>query len=359
MSTSTAAEPVPAGVAPPTTVREDAILLATTSILVAGLFSDGWAHANIVDELEGFVTPWHTVVFLGFLLTAGWILLLVQDRRVPGASLRAAVPPGYELAVLSLLGFFVGFNGDAIWHTVFGIESDIDALLSPTHLLMAAALLAIASTPYRARRPTAAATWRSDGVRVVSLLLTTLVAAFFLLYLWTPSFAIGSVGWEQFLAESGAPDFVTEVSQIAVLGALFAVTVVVLLPVLLLARTGRPPMGAVLLVAVVPAVAVTGIREFGNAWSLLAFLAAGVLAEVVVARTGPGRRQLLLLGALVPLVLWSTYWVLFAVVHGIAWEVELYTGQVMSSVLLGAGAAALLADPVADQAASSPLRTMR
>lgn len=293
------------------------------------------------------------------MLTAGWILLLLQDRRVPGRSLREAVPPGYELAVLSVGAFFVGFNGDAIWHTVFGIESDIDALLSPTHLLMAGALLAIASTPYRARRAATDATWSTDGVRVVSLLLTTLVAGFFLLYLWTPSFGLGSAVWERYLAEAGAPEFLSEVSQIAVLGALFAVTGVVLLPVLLLARAGRPPVGAVFLVAFVPAVAVTGIREFNNGWALLAFLAAALVAEGVLTRVAPGRRQLLWLGGLVPLVLWSTYWVLFAAVLGTGWEVELYSGQVVSSVMVGTGLAALVAGPGVGQAASSPVRTNR
>lgn len=327
------------------TSRQDAMMLGFAAVLLVGLFADGWAHANIVDELEGFVTPWHAIVFVGFALTAGHVLLMVNARRKEGRSVLAAIPPGYELAVAGVVAFAIGFNGDAVWHTIFGLESDTAALLSPTHLIMAAALLAIVSTPWRSRPHTQANTWRTDGLRIASLLATTLVVAFFLLYLWIPAFDIGSAGYRDWLASFDAPPFMTEVSQIAVLAAAFAITAVVLVPMLLLARSGAPPTGALLVLGFVPALGVTAIREFSNPQTLAAFLLAGLAAEVVAARIDDPRRRALLLGAVVPAVLWTVHWLLFAVVHGIGWDIELYPGQVVSAVLAGLGTAVLVPAP--------------
>jgi hypothetical protein len=330
----------------PTTLREDAVLLAAVSVLIVGLFADGWAHANIVDELEGFITPWHAIVFTGYLLTGAWIGRLIGRRRTAGRPLWSSVPDGYGPAVAGVAAFAVGFNGDAIWHTIFGLESDIDALLSPTHLLMAVALLAIVSAPWRARPPTAPRRrWRTDGTRVVSLLLATLVVGFFLLYLWIPAFGIGSVDYEQWLGGFGAPPFVDEVSQIAVLAASLVLTALVVVPVLLATRGGRPPTGALLAAIAFTAVAITAIREFSNGQSLAAFLAAGLLAEGLATLPASPRRRALLLGGLVPAVLWTVYWITFALVYDFGWEVELYAGQVVSATLVGLGLAALTARP--------------
>lgn len=329
----------------PATRRQDATMLAFAAVLLVGLFADGWAHANIVDELEGFITPWHAIVFLGYALTAGHVLLQVQARRHRARSLREAIPPGHELALLSVVAFAIGFNGDAIWHTIFGLEADTAALLSPTHLLMAASLLAIVSTPWRSRPQPDTATWRNNGLRIASLLATTLVAAFFLLYLWIPAFDIGSAGYHGWLTAFDAPDFMTEVSQIAVLASGFVLTAVVLVPILLLVRHGRPPAGALLLVTFAPALAVTAIREFSNPQSLVAFLLAGLTAEAIAALSTSTHRRALLLGAIVPAVLWGSYWTLFAAVHGTGWDIELYPGQVVSAVLAGIGAASLTATP--------------
>lgn len=348
MTTITIRPGTKAGEARPTTRRQDATMLAFAAVLLVGLFADGWAHANIVEELEGFVTPWHTIVFVGYALTAGHVLLMVHARRVEGRSVLAAIPPGHQLAVAGVVAFAVGFTGDAVWHTIFGLEADTAALLSPTHLLMAAALLAIVSTPWRSRPATQPATWRTEGLRIASLLAATLVVVFFLLYLWVPAFDIGSAGYRDWLASFDAPPFMTEVSQIAVLAASFAITTLVLVPILLVARSGRPPAGALLLLAFVPALGVTAVREFSNPQTLVVFLLTGLAAEIVTARVDHTRRRALALGAVVPVVLWSSHWVLFAAVHGIGWDIELYPGQVLSAVLAGLGTASLMVTPSRD-----------
>ena len=111
----------------------DAYFLFAILWLESGTFLDAWAHNNI-PRLETFFTPWHAVLYSGLLAAAIMIFapIFINHRR--GATWREAIPQGYELTVLGIgLMFFVGI-GDMTWHVLFGVEQNIDALFSPTHL---------------------------------------------------------------------------------------------------------------------------------------------------------------------------------------------------------------------------------
>jgi hypothetical protein len=330
------------------TRREEAFLLLFASVLVGGVFTDGWAHANIIDELESFFSPFHTGIFVGFVLTSGWLLHMIARRHAPGMPLHAAIPAGYRPALAGVAAFAAGFTGDAVWHTIFGIEAGVDALLSPTHLLMAAAVLTIVSTPYRARPATAGRqTWSADATGVASVLLTALVAGFFLLWAWIPSHDIGSVGYHQtWLGGAPMDAFLVEVSQMAVLASSFVVTAIIVVPVVLLTRTSRPPTGALLAVISTIGIAITAVRELDDPGALVGFVGAGLLAEMLVQLMPASRPRALLIGGMVPTVLWTSYWLSFALAHGLAWNIELYTGQIISAAFIGLGIAAL-AEPTA------------
>src|SRR5262245_32914921 len=116
---------------------------------LGGLFLDGWAH-NHIPEMESFFTPWHAVFYSGFLAVAGFLMATLVRNYSKGYAWPDAVPAGYELAVVGVLVFLAGGVGDLIWHELFGIESDVEALLSPTHLILAAGMALILSAPFRA-----------------------------------------------------------------------------------------------------------------------------------------------------------------------------------------------------------------
>ena len=108
--------------------------------LMAGVFSDAWAHVSHLPD--SFWTPWHGVLYSG-LLACGVFLFVLRYQR------NAVLAEGYGL---SLIGFAIGALGgvaDAIWHTVFGIEFDIDAAVSPSHLMIAGAILLVVTGPAR------------------------------------------------------------------------------------------------------------------------------------------------------------------------------------------------------------------
>ncbi|MGH2479980.1 MAG: diacylglycerol/lipid kinase family protein, partial [Ktedonobacteraceae bacterium] len=57
----------------------------------------------------------------------------------------AAIPKGYGIAVIGVIGMALTGVTDMTWHLLFGIEQNLDALFSPTHLLgiVSATLIAI------------------------------------------------------------------------------------------------------------------------------------------------------------------------------------------------------------------------
>ena len=124
--------------------------LPATLWLIAGSYADAWAHGHIA-RLETFFTPWHAILYSGYLVTAGVMLGTVLLNRLRGATWAAAIPQGYELSLLGVIGFFFGGIGDLTWHTLFGIEQNINALFSPTHLFLMICFGLIVIGPYRAR----------------------------------------------------------------------------------------------------------------------------------------------------------------------------------------------------------------
>ncbi|HYL52423.1 MAG TPA: hypothetical protein VEZ15_10670 [Acidimicrobiia bacterium] len=118
----------------------DRVFVVLAGWLMTGVFSDAWAHISHLPD--SFWTPWHGVLYSGLLACGAFLFVLRYQRN-------AALAAGYDL---SLIGFGIGALGgvaDAIWHTVFGIEFDIDAAVSPSHLIIAGAILLVVTGPAR------------------------------------------------------------------------------------------------------------------------------------------------------------------------------------------------------------------
>ena len=129
------------GVIPTLSARGvDRVFVVLSGWLMTGVFSDAWAHISHLPD--SFWTPWHGVLYSG-LLACGVFLFVMRYQR------HGVLAEGYDL---SLIGFGLGALGgvaDGIWHTVFGIEFDIDAAVSPSHLIIAGAILLVVTGPAR------------------------------------------------------------------------------------------------------------------------------------------------------------------------------------------------------------------
>lgn len=322
---------------PAATPREEVTLLVSAAVLLVGLFADGFSHSNAADEIESFVTPAHGLVLAGFLLCAAAVATVIGARHVDGRRWVDAAPPAWRQAAVAIGAFGVAFLGDGVWHTVFGIESDIDALLSPTHLVLAVSMTVVFSTPLRSHDRLAASRTGQDADHdlswrvAMSVVATTLVVAFFLLYAWTIHFGLPSAGTVAALAAGGG--IATELGEIAGLTGSLVVTAVLWGGATALLRRGGPPRGALGVLLVLVPVVMAGVRDFADPVPLLAFVVGAIVVETLVHRRAPRPRPATL-GIAWAATVWTGYWLLFATVHAIGWEAELVSGQVVSAVAL-------------------------
>lgn len=329
-----------------TTTREDAVTVLLSTWTILGLFLDGWAHEHL-RELESFFTPWHGVFYSGFVATALWIAKIVSDRR-DGGPWWPAVPVGYRGAVVGVAAFTVGGVGDALWHTAFGVEATIDALLSPTHVVLFAGQVLILTAPPRAGVARATApgggddglsvpSWRQAGLPVASATLATSLVAFFFVYLWGPG-----ATW----VYRRTFDPITERGEVAVMagiGAMLVATAVMVGPVLWLLQRWRTPRGGITVLFVTVNVLVVGAFDRDPSAVAAAF-AAGVVADLLAVHRRDRRTRLRAVGAVTPVVLSATVFALQHAGPGVAWQPELWGGAIVFSGLLGL-ALAVLATP--------------
>ena len=317
---------------PTSTPRADLVTLILGAWLMIGLFLDGYAHSQIIEELESFWTPWHAVFYSGFVATSGWILWVVASHMKPGSSLRAVIPGGYGWSLAGVAAFAVGGVGDAIWHTVFGIEAGVDALLSPTHLLLFVGIFLIMSTPIRT------IAWRSDRHEVgrteavaltLAITFMTALVGFFFQYLWAPGFAW--IPQQPFDAVSGSGEF-----QVAFgIGAIMVANLIMFSPIAYISARWRVPIGTGTVALVVSNALIALAFDFWWEGAVVVGLAGGVVTDAVLFAGAGGataRRVALALG---PLAAWSTYFWRVGSEWGLAWPPEIWGGAIVFAALAG------------------------
>lgn len=341
---------------------EHLITVALGTWLMVGLFVDGWAHNHLDTSLETFFTPWHALFYSGFAACAGWLLWLVWRGRRRGLSSAAAVPRGYGPGLVGLAVFAVGGAGDMSWHLVFGVERDIDALFSPTHLLLFAGIALIVTSPFRDAwdAPDAAApSLRAFLPALVSLALVVSLVAFFFMY-WSP-YTTWAPTRDAAAYVAGAPaDYAGSLrySQVTdgVAGALTA-TLLLVGPLLLVLRRWRPPAGTATVLITVPAVLLSAIDSFERPALVLAALVAGLVTDALVHRLRPApdrRAAVRLVAVLAPMVLSSAWFAALSVTTGVWYPPEIWAGTIVWTGLAGLGLALLvLPTPPPGQVAGS------
>ena len=338
------------------------VTVAVATWLMVGLFVDGWAHNNLDTSLESFFTPWHALFYSGFAACAAWLLWLVWRGRRQGLPGAAAVPQGYGLGLVGLAVFAVGGAGDMSWHLVFGIEQDIDALFSPTHLLLFLGIALIVSSPFRdawSAPDPAAPGLRAFLPALVSLALVVSLVAFFFMY-WSPYTTWAPTrGAAAFVA--GAPAEYQESLRYSLttdgVASVLTTTLLLVGPLLLVLRRWRPPAGTATLLVTVPALLSSAIEGLARPALMLAALVAGLLIDVLVhlLRPAPDRRAAVRLVAVVsPMVLSSAWFAALSITAGIWYPPEIWAGTIVWAGLTGLGLALLvLPTPPAGQTPGS------
>jgi hypothetical protein len=312
---------------------------------------DAWAHTH--QRLESFLTPWHGVLYSGFVVVMAWMAWIALRARLPRRA-GEAVPVGYGLGLVGVGVFLVSAIADGIWHTLFGVEVGIEAQFSPTHIGLFLGALLIFTTPLRAAwsssEPGPAPTIRAFLPAVLSLAWATLLVQFLFLYVSAfredaPLLAPGQSG-----ATLATIPAVLEITRVRGLVSVQVTNLLLLGPVLLVLRRWRPPFGTATLLFGMVAALVAVVDEFARGEVVVVALAGGLAADWLIVRSAgwPNRTRAHRAVAIgTPLALWASYFLAVQVRWGIGWPAELWAGSVVFAALGGFALSLLMVPPPA------------
>lgn len=339
--------PLAPGSRPASSRRDDLVMVGLCAWLMVGLFLDGYAHQNIPSTLETFFTPWHALFYSGSIAAAAWMVRGVMKNRSAGTSLRDAIPAGYELGMLGLGIFGLGGAIDIVWHAVFGIELQIDALISPPHLAIVTGVLLIVTCPLRAG-------WRAQGrepgfaaifAPVASMILAASLLSFMFMY---ASPFVGpdmAAPLNEFLARTFQGDQFELVQYMAWRGGVVAVLVsnsLFIAPMLLLMRRWSLPFGVITVLFSVLSTLMVSLYAFRGITLAIAGVGAGLAADLLYERM---KQRPHLFAAAASLILWSAYVLAVVIEEGLGWPLNLWMGTIFWSALSSWGLALLVFSP--------------
>jgi hypothetical protein len=328
----------------------DRLMVVLLAWFTGGLFVDGWAHINLAS-LETFFTPWHGLFYSGFLATVAWLGVGIGRSRRAGQAGWRAIPAGYELSVIGAALFGLGGVADMLWHLTFGIEADVEALLSPTHLLLGSGMLLMLGGPARAawRRADAGhlpRTWGAHLPMLLSLAYSLALVRFFAQYADPLSSAFAASAWRPLgtvVSTSGGHGLETAMLfQVPMLAGTILQSALLVGLLLLTLRHVRLPFGALTLLVGLTTGLLLLMRQRYDADVrgpvLLAVLLAGLAADGLLARLRPSfarPQHLRLLMAAVPALVSGASFAAVGLAGGLWWSIHLWAGAIFLAAVAG------------------------
>lgn len=323
--------------------RLDAVFAVLILWLHAGVTYDFRQHAAGLDFAEeGFLTVPHAIFYTAFVVIAVTLLAVIVSNRALGDSWIESVPTGYRFALLGVLLFGLGGPLDFLWHSTFGFEEGVEALTSPTHLLLVVGGALFVTGPLRAawaRGLPESLPGQLPAIVASGLLLN--VAAIFSGYgnpILVPNAAAGSVGGTIIRRSAGSTAGADGLGVTVAHGAsgmlIFAALIVGL--AVTLARRFRLAPGAFTLIYAITGVSVAytgGTEAFVPAMVVL-----GLLADALyhVLRPDPTRAvRFRAFAAAIPATFAALYFATVHLVWGIAWSTHVWAGLVAAVAIVG------------------------
>ncbi len=330
--------------------RFDWTFTALSLWFMVGLFLDGWAHTHSRADVT-FFTPWHAVLYSGHFAATAYLFIAFVRNVMRGTAWRQALPVGYGLSLIGGALFAIGGVGDLIWHTLFGIEHNVEALLSPTHLLLAFAGALIVSGPLRAawQRVDAPTHRLADQLPMILSATGLLSILTFFTQIAHPLANLWGIGASQASFQAEEQGVIS----------LLLDTGIYMGAILLITQRWRLAPGALSVMFAVNAVAMGFLLPGGEGPYPIVPVAARILAGVAIdllyhhLRPSVQRpRALRVFAFAAPLIVGSLYFLAGQIIAGIAWSVHLWVGSIVMTGIVGLLISYVSMPPVAAQALS-------
>lgn len=297
--------------------------------VTSGVFLDGWAHNN-VPELETFFSPWHAVLYSGVLAMGLFLGISALINMRAGATWKISLPQSYGLSFIGFLVFAAGGVFDLVWHELFGIEVSVEALLSPSHLILAVGAVLMISAPLRVWLKTVPQKNESFKEQLPMILSATF--AFSILAFMTQFGSFAEVRATGIMPSRMAIQ--NHIASAAIGGFLFHTTLL-MGTVFLLIRRGTIAQGGLLTLFIIHGFGMTIMKE--ELRLLPAMIIAGIFADSLLS-SFPAKDHLAKFrfsAFLVPAVLYTVYFVTLILGDSVWWSVHLWTGSIVIAGVMG------------------------
>ncbi len=303
--------------------------------LLIGVSLDAWAHSHI--RLDSFWTPWHAVLYSGLLATGLVLPGAIFINRRNGLSWREAIPAGYEISVLGIIGSFIGGLGDMAWHILFGVEQNIDAAFSPTHIALMLFFGFVLAGPFHALY-----TNSNKSSRVLMLLSYSLLLTYWLIISQTAGLYTSL--WLVNTPKSDGTGQALAVVSYVIQGTFLAGLTMYLI------RRWKPFFGFFLLALTISELPLAMMRN--NFLILLIGAFSGLLIDCAYRIIRPSLtsvERFRIFIASVPAIWLLTYTAVLWIIYGTVWSTHLLIGSVVVAAIMSWLLSGLMFPPVQPQ----------
>jgi hypothetical protein len=333
------------GFTPRVTAGELLILMVGVLVTTVGLTGDIARHITDSTSInaDDFLSGWHLVLY-GGVLSVGLFLGYGALRK--GLRFIGAVSFG---TIGFLILTFGGF-ADMVWHEVFGVEAEVEALVSPPHLLVFVGLMFLLAAPimalyHQGERMLSAST---SLVVVVSALSMFLVTSLFLGYVSPMSVGIR---FQSFMEPEPLIGTVNDVFyQVRGMSSVVWTAVFTSALLVLLCRVFRFRTGFITALCGLMALPTLFISEDKLPVAILAvgLVFGGLSVELIqaVTRGLMSRTRLVLVGAVIGPVTWTSTFLMLKAGDMLEWPTHLWTGAVAITGIMGAVTAYVITSKV-------------
>jgi hypothetical protein len=324
--------------------------------LAAGFLWDSWAHLHV--GVETFFTPYHAIFYAAMLGAAATFAIFANINRRRGYRYPRLLPVAYRRALIGVPVFFLGGVGDLIWHTFFGVENRIEAVTSPTHLIIGYGVVLVLSGPIRSALAarTTVVSLRAQLPLIFCLASILEFAHLGMSYAFDPSAARMDAPPDQVAT---SPYYLLQVAlvlyktgtgvMIVLLTALVEMAFALWIASRFLLAPGAMTLFFLLGDGMIAA-ALTNDRPI-LIIRLCMDVVAGLVADGILARKRakplalPSLRRLRTFAIFVPLAYYGTFFGLTIALEGTWWNWSLIGGVIVWSVLVGFGLTFLMSEP--------------
>jgi hypothetical protein len=325
------------------------LMIGLIILLQIGGIIDARTHVFYGFDIQSFFVPAHYLLYGAWMLVL-WSVMgyaLMQIRR--GRNMVDWLPPRYALAALGAILFGIAGAFDAVWHTLFGFELNLEVLLSPAHLVLFVAFgLIYFSVLSHATYQYDLSPREHQNSFLTSLPMLIGIASLFVIVFWPTwyfdPFAADYASKGAMIGMRDAYDFIdygSPAAEIAGVGGILLTTLIVIPFVILPLYRWRLPSGSLIFIlgwVFIQRAIILGVYSY-----LPAILGAALVGEIIWAWMRRGGETRLssplgyrILAFCVPLVLFSIYFLIIAFMpNGVIWPVHLWTGAIWMAALAG------------------------